>query len=459
MSNQVTDVKEQQKQFILGENLWKVMFQLSWPAVIAMVLYGFNTVLDGIFVGRFVGETALAGVSLAYPITQLSTAFGSLIGVGAGSVLSIALGAKDTGTQRKILGNVNVLTLLCTAVYMVIALIFAEPLIAMMGGEGESLSMGVSYFRVTVFGSLFWIYGLAGNMIIRAEGKMKTAAWMMGTGLVANAIFNYIFIVLFDMGVEGAAWGTNVGMLVYSVLGWLYFSSKNPSFSCRAFSFRADGKNAADMLRLGMSSLMMSVMSLIQAVVVFNALATHGTTSDVAFYGVVYRIFQFLLTPIFGLMRALQPAIGIHYGAKQYDRVIKAYKIFGVAAMLLTLPFWLISLISPGAVLGLMLPDQIFTAAQFGYLRIQMAILPVMSFIFMAMTLFPAVDKGLPAMIIGMARQFVFYVPVMLILPEFIGVSGIYIGSLVIDSVIVLWTLWMVKREFTALRKRPAIPA
>lgn len=454
MSEQVLDKKEQQKRFILGDNLWKVMFQLSWPAIIAMVLYGFNTVLDGIFVGRFVGETALAGVSLAYPITQLSTAFGSLIGVGAGSVLSIALGAKDTESQRKILGNVNVLTIICTAIYMVITLIFAEPLIAMMGGTGESLTMGVNYFRVTILGSVFWIYGLAGNMIIRAEGKMKTAAWMMGTGLVVNALANYIFIVLFDMGVEGAAWGTNVGMLVYSIVGWIYFGRGKATFECKVFSFRADKKNASDILRLGMSSLMMSIMSLIQAVVVFNALARYGTTNDVAFYGIVYRIFQFLLTPIFGLMRALQPVIGINYGAEKYDRVIRSYKIFGVAAMILTLPFWLISLASPGTILGMMLPEQAFGAVDFSYLRIYMAILPVMSFIFMAMTLFPAVDKGLPAMIIGMARQFVFYVPVMLILPRFIGVSGIYIGSFAIDSVIVLWTLWMVKREFGSLRKR-----
>lgn len=454
MDGQALDMKERQKRLILGDNLWRVMFQLSWPAVIAMVLYGFNTVLDGIFVGRFVGEAALAGVSLAYPITQLSTAFGSLIGVGAGSVLSIALGAKDTATQRKIMGNVNVLTLLSTAIYMVLALIFTQPLIAMMGGTGESLVYGVNYFRITIFGSLFWIYGLAGNMIIRAEGKMKTAAWMMGTGLLVNAVANYVFIVLLGMGVEGAAWGTNVGMLVYSVLSWVYFGSGKASFDCKVASLRADKKNILDILRLGMSSLMMAVMSLIQSVVVFNALAKYGTTSDVAFYGIVYRVFQFMLTPVFGLMRALQPAIGINYGAGQYDRVIRSYKIFGVAAMLLTLPVWVLSLVSPGTILGLMLPDTVFSAAEFMYLRINMAILPVMSFIFMAMTLFPSVDRGLPAMIVGLARQFVFYVPVMLILPRFVGVFGIYIGSLAIDAVILLWTLLLVKREFNSLRQR-----
>lgn len=146
MNNMVLE-KERQKQFILTGRLWKVMVQLSWPAVIAMVLYGFNSVLDAIFVGRFVNDTALAGVSLAYPLSQMSTALGSLVGVGAGSVLSIALGAKDQHTQERLLGVVNRLSILCALIYMVLAFTFAEPLITMMGGRGEALAYGVTYFK------------------------------------------------------------------------------------------------------------------------------------------------------------------------------------------------------------------------------------------------------------------------------------------------------------------------
>jgi Na+-driven multidrug efflux pump len=163
-------------------------------------------------------------------------------------------------------------------------------------------------------------------------------------------------------------------------------------------------------------------------------------------------IFTFLLTPIFGLMRALQPVIGINYGAQRYDRVISSYKIFAVSALVLTLPFWILSLAVPGSVLGLMMKDVVFTGTELLYFRVYMAILPVLSFIFMAMTLFPSVDKGKPAAMIGIARQLVFYVPVMLLLPKVIGVAGIYYGSLAIDAVIVLWTVIMVKKEFTLLR-------
>ena len=449
----IADAKEQQKKLILTGGLWKVMAQLSWPAVVAMVLYGFNAVLDAIFVGQFVNATALAGVSLAYPLSQISTAFGSLIGVGAGSVLSIAIGAKDVQTQKNLLGVVNRLSVICAILYMAVAFSLAEPLIAMMGGTGEALAYGVRYFRICTVGAFFWIYGLAGNMIIRAEGRMKTAAWMMAVGLIVNAIFNYIFMVILNLGVEGAAWGTNVGMFIYTLMGWLYFGRGKATFQSKLLSLKGDRKITASVLRLGMPSLIMSFMSLIQGLVVFNALARYGTTADVAFYGVVYRIFQFLLTPIFGLMRALQPVIGINYGAKQYDRVIRSYKIFTAASLLLTLPFWLLSLVAPGSILGLMLKDQVFTSTHFLYFRAYMAILPALSFIFMAMTLFPALNKGKPAMIIGMARQFVFYIPVMLLLPRVIGVGGVYYGSLAIDAIIVLWTVLLVRKEFANLRE------
>lgn len=450
-------IKEKQKQFILTGELWKVMTQLSWPAVVAMVFYGFNTVLDAIFVGQFVGDTAVAGVSLAYPLSQISTAFGSLIGVGAGSVLSIAIGSKDIQTQERLMGVVNRLSVICAILYMVVSFAFAKPLIAMMGGTGEALAYGVSYFRICIVGAFFWIYGLAGNMIIRAEGRMKTAAWMMVVGLIVNAVFNYIFMGIFDMEVKGAAWGTNVGMFAYTLMGWLYFGRGKATFQAKLLSLKGDRTITTSVLRLGMPSLVMSVMSLIQGLVVFNALARYGTTADIAFYGVVYRVFQFLLTPIFGLMRALQPVIGINYGAKQYHRVIRSYKIFAAAALILTLPFWFASLVAPGPILGIMLKDQVFTGTHFLYFRVYMAILPALSFIFMAMTLFPSVDKGKPAMIIGLARQFVFYVPVMLLLPKWIGVGGVYYGALGIDAVIVLWTVILVKKEFNSLRHRQAL--
>ncbi|AOT73261.1 MATE family efflux transporter [Geosporobacter ferrireducens] len=438
---------------ILTENLWKVMVSISWPAVVAMVLYGLNSVFDAIFVGLFVGETALAGVSLAYPLSQITLGLGSLVGVGAGSALSIALGSKDRERQKKILGNVNYLTILMTIVYTILAWLLAEPLVKVMGGTGDTLEIGRIYFQITVIGSLFWIYGLAGNMIVRAEGKMKSAAVMMGLGLVVNIIANYILIVGMDMGVAGAAWGTNLGMLVYTVAGLVYFAKGMASFEAHPFKIRRDKKIIRDIFSMGMPSLIMTIMSLVQAIVVFNALSRYGTTYDLALYGAIYRLFTLLLTPIFGLMRALQPVIGINYGAKNNLRVISSFKIFAAASTLMMLPFWLVIMVMPDAALGLMFPDRIFDAASLLYFRIYMALLPILPIIFMAMTFYPAINKGKPAAVIGIARQLIFYVPVMLILPKLFGIQWVYYGTFFIDVLITIWVFLLMKKEFRILRQ------
>lgn len=188
-----------EKEMILNEDLWKVCYKLSLPAIIAMILYGLNVIFDGIFVGRLVGETAFAGISIVYPLTQLSLGLGSLVGVGAGSYLSILLGEDDKDTQGKIVGNANLISIVVTVIIMFFGFVFMTPLLTSIGAEGEALSYAVTYFRITLIGSFFWIIGLAYNMIVRAEGKMQTAAIMMGIGLVVNIISNYILMKVFNM--------------------------------------------------------------------------------------------------------------------------------------------------------------------------------------------------------------------------------------------------------------------
>ena len=452
MSEKVLDINEKQKDFILNENMWKVMWQQSWPAIIAMVLYGLNSMLDVFFVGRYVGESAVAAVSITYPLSSLSVAFGSFVGAGAAAILSIALGAKDLDTQEKLLGNANVLNIICTLIFMAIGFIFSKPLISMMGGSGEVLALGNEYFIITLYGAIFWVMGLSFNLIIRAEGKMKTAAWMMGTGLAVNALCNYIFMGRMGMGVDGAAWGTNIGMLVYTIVGVIYFAMNKASFKTKVFSLRIDKGIFSDMIKIGIPSFLMSVMSLLQSVVIFNALNKYGTVGDVAFYGIVSRLFNFLLTPIMGLMRALQPVIGINFGAGKYERVIGFFKTFALFATILTVPFWLITMIAPELLMGMMLTEQTITFSQSLALRTYMSILPLLSIVFMGMTFFPAIKKPKPAGVMGMARQFVFYIPVMLIVPRFFGVESIYYTSFAIDLIITIWCAILVKAEFKKLR-------
>lgn len=445
---------EKQKQLILNGNMYRVMWQLSWPAVIAMVLYGMNNFLDGIFVGHLISTTALAAVGIAYPLAQFAQGFGTLIGTGIGSAVSIWIGAGDKDKLGRSLGTANYLTLLFSILITIPCYLFAKELVYMMGGRGEILSLGTEYFRATILGSFFWIHGLALNMMIRAEGRMKTAAWMIAVGLVVDVALKPVFIDTFGWGVAGAAWATNLSMIIYTALGVWYYSSGKASFKTKFWSLKKDNAIIKEALSLGMPGFIMMIMIVIQNIVVFNVLTRYGKDSDITFFTAVNRFYILLNTPLWGLMRALQPVSGMNYGAGKYSRSINAYKIFSLVGLMILLPFWLFVMFCPSGVLSVMIPHMDFTSIQLTDFRIYMSILPALPFVFMAMVWFPSVDYAKPATVISILRQVIFYIPALLIVPVFYGVSGIYTASAIIDWIIFGIVIYAVIRNCKKLKER-----
>ncbi|MEM6398293.1 MAG: MATE family efflux transporter [Bacteroidota bacterium] len=442
-----------QKTFILESDLSAVMRRLALPAIAAMVLFGLNAFMDTVYIGQLMNEQALAGVALAYPLTGVLMGMGSWAGTGAGNLLSIALGSEDTDTQHQALPSTTVFALLSSVVVGIPGYLFAEELVAMMGGSGEVLAYGTRYLKLTMLAAPFWVYGLALNFIVRSEGKMKEAAVMMSYGLGLNILLTPIFIQYFDMGVGGAAWATNLGMVVYCLVGYRYFSSDKPSFRSNVNSLSGDRQVVRSIARLGFPGFILTVMGLIQAIVVFNAIVGVGGNIDgnLAFFAAANRIALFLMTPLFGLMRALQPTVGINYGAGQYKRVKQSFWLYTKTGLLILAPFWALLTIFPAQGLSLVLPDTTFTAADIWHFRIYILILPLLPLVFNALTFLPAIDQPKYASIVGAARQLVFYVPVMLILPRFVGLSGIYYGATAIDVVVTIWLAWILIRSMHAL--------
>lgn len=444
---------DKQKQLILNENLTRVMWQLSWPAVVAMVLYGMNNFLDGIFVGHLISNTALAAVGVAYPLAQLAQAMGSLIGTGIGTSLSIWIGENQTQKLKKMFGTVHFLSLISSVLLSLPAYIYAEELIYMMGGRGEIAVLGTEYFKVTLLSNFFWIHGLALNMMIRAEGKMKTAAWMIAIGLVIDVLLKPVFIDTFGWGVSGAAWATNVSMIIYTLSGIWYYSKGKASFVTKFWSFLPNRQIIKETFALGMPAFIMMAMIVVQNIVVFNALAKYGTAADITFYTAVNRFFILLNTPLWGLMRALQPVTGMNFGAGNYERAKKSYVLFSFTGLIILLPFWAIVMFFPSDMLSIMIPDVTFSMNQLTNFRIYMSVLLTLPFIFMAMVWFPSVKNGKPASIVGILRQLVFYVPVMLIVPSFFGVDSVYWASAIIDWSIFLLVIFLVRINFNRLTK------
>lgn len=442
---------EKQKQLILNEKLSSVMWQMSWPAVIAMVLYGLNNFLDGIFVGHLINNTALAAVGVTYPLAQFAQGFGTLIGTGMGAAISIWIGGDQLEKLHRSFGTVHFLTIIFSLIITLPCYVLADRLVYMMGGRGEILALGVDYFRATILGSFFWIYGLALNMIIRAEGRMKTAAWMIAIGLLVDVLLKPVFIQHFGWGVSGAAWATNISMIIYTFLGVWYYAGGKASFKTKFWSLSWDLSILKETFSLGMPGFVMMVMIVIQNIVVFNALANYGNDMDITFFTAVNRLYILLNTPLWGLMRALQPVTGMNYGAGQYRRSINSYRLFAITGLLILLPFWLLVMFHPVAVLSIMIPGATFSIQQLMDFRIYMSVLLALPFIFMAMVWFPSIDHAKPATFISVLRQVVFYIPILIIAPKYFGVHSIYVASAAIDWIIFILVIYAVRRSMRKL--------
>ena len=457
---------EEQRKRILNENPWKILIDFSWPAVLAMFLLGANNVLDGIFVGHFAEPDSLAGISIALPAVIILVGFGLLIGTGAGSLLSIAIGAGDTDIRQKLLGNVNTLAVLTSLAVMLLGLAFSHQLLFAMGGRDNSLALGESYYRTLLWGAPLWIYSVALNSLIRAEGNMKTSAVIMAIGLVTNGISNYVLMVLLGQGIKGAAIGTNIGMAVQSLIGMLYMgysslarerkgypSAEKPSILLwKVCAIRFDRRIVAKMIPMGLSAFIMQIMMVLQSMLVLNVITRYGTAHDTAFYGIVIRLFSFVVQPLAGFMIAMPPIIGINFGAAQSERVIRFFKCFLTAALIFVLPFWFFMLTVPKMAAGLMMNSAEISAENIIQFRVYMALLPVMPISFLALGFFPAINKGNVSSILALLQQVVLYVPIMLLLPFFSGVHGVYYGTLIIELVTGIPILILIRREFGLLR-------
>lgn len=444
-----------QSTLILNSSIPKIAWALSVPAVIAMVLYGFNSFMDALYVGRLINQNALAGVAMASTLAQVMTGFGSLIGVGAGTVVSIAIGKNDQHSLKNVVGNALFLSLVCSILIFLPLYIFAEPLIKAMGASGDVLTYGVEYLRVSLIGVFFWVYGIALNMIIRGEGRMKQAAFIMAMGLIANMLLTPLFILKFDMSVSGAAWATNIAMFIYVCLGYFFLNKKHSSFSTDLYQWHINKSIIKQTLSTGMPSLILTVLTVVQIYVVFNSIKNLGLIDEndaLAFFAAAQRIMLFAMTPYFGLMRVMQPVAGINFGAKNYTKVMSAYWYFSKSGFFLTLPLWALVNIFPTYTLSLMLPNMVFTDSQIMDFRVYMLVLPFLSVVFTGMSLLPSIGKEKITSLIGLSRQLAFYVPVMIIAPMFFGVRGIYWGSTVIDIVITAWLLYAITKAFKRMK-------
>lgn len=390
----------------------------------------------------------LGAISIAYAFTLINNGIAVLVGIGSASVLSRAVGRKDQKTIDSVMGNVFVLTLLMSSVVTVLGYIFAPQLLHVVRAEGEMHELGVKYLRIVYLGSIFVNFGQAANMVMRGEGKMALAMAIMGSGAVLNIVLDALFIIVFKQGIEGAAIATVISQAVFALATFFYFLcfSKNVKFK----SFKLEKSLVGETFAVGMSAMFMQVLSLVQQTVMYSTLKKYGGEDQVILMGAFFRYMMLAFIPLWGLSQGFQPFAGTNFGAGLFERVKKGTFLFYGFGVVLAAIFWLVFLASPESVLSLFIKDNpALVAAGKTNATLAFLIFPLMPIMILNITLFQALGKAKPAGFLAISRQLVLFVPAVLILPHFLGVRGVWVAGLFVDSLLVIISIIITARIFS----------
>lgn len=430
----------------------QLLIQLSIPAVMGMFVIGLYPLMDGIFAGQIIGQVAMAACGVAMPLTYINSGIATLLGMGSASVLARALGKGDQGVVNKVMGNLIFWVLVCSAITTVGGLLLAPYFLDLVGATGEIKALGIRYLHIIFLGSVFVNFTQSANMVIRGEGLMKKAMLIMALGAAMNiALDPILMMALGDFAIEGAALATVLSQITQALVTYHYF--RKQSQQVKIGPIRIEKELSGQVFAVGVSAMMMQLLFMIQQTLLYKMAFQYGGEMHGTLMAAAIRMYGFSFIPLWGMSQGLQPVVGTNFGAKRYDRVAASVRVFSWGGLLLAGFFWILALALPGQILQLFGVEASLIAQGVGYFRLFYMSFVLYGVMVMAVTFFQAIGDGKKASLIVLGRQLVVFVPLALLLPQWLGVAGVWLAQPLVDTVIILIGVWLMISE---IRKFPA---
>ncbi|MDC6385589.1 MATE family efflux transporter [Flagellimonas taeanensis] len=441
------------------EPIGKLLIKQAVPASIGILVMSLNVLVDSIFVGNWIGSIAIAAINVVLPVSFFIAALGMAIGIGGSSIISRALGANNHEKALKTFGNQITLTLLVTVTMVVLGLYYVDNLIPAFGGKGAIFEPAKIYYTIILYGVPFLALCMMGNTVIRAEGKPKFAMIAMIIPSVGNLLMDYVFIYIFDWGMEGAAWATTVGYLLCFGYILYFFLSKHSELKISLSHFGLDPAILREISSLGFVTLARQAVTSVTYLLMNNILFNLGGEPMVAVYAIIGRMLMFALFPVFGVTQGFLPIAGYNYGAAYYDRVKESiFTAIKYAALVATLVF-VVLMLFPGEFAALFLSNRPGLSAeelatnQFVLqhtpfaMRLVFAATPIIALQLIGAAYFQAVGKAIPALLLTLTRQGFFFIPLILLLPHFFQEAGVWISFPIADVLATVVTGIYLRKE------------
>lgn len=403
------------------------------PASVGILVMSIYGIVDTIFVGRYVGPEGIGAITVVLPITFLISSIGMAIGVGGASVLSRALGDKNIEKAFYTFGNQVIMTVVFALFFVIAGYLFSDQFVSVFGGHGEIHEPAEDYFKIVLIGVPFLAWSMMSNNVIRAEGHPRIAMIVMIVPAIINLILDPLFIVVFEWGLEGAAWATTLSYIGSAIFTLIHFKSKRSQLVINRKYCVVKLKIVKEISSLGAVTLARQGVISVLATVLNNSLFYYGGESGLSIYGIISRVMMFAYFPVLGITQGFIPIVGYNFGARNKSRVNKIVRISIFWATGLAMSIFVLLMVFATDIASFFTTDQWLVEETAPAFRTVFLATPLLSVSLIISAYFQALGKALPALLLALTKQGFFLIPLVLILPYYYGINGVWMSFPIAD--------------------------
>ena len=433
------------------EPVGKLLKKYALPAIIAMAASSIYNMVDSIFIGQGCGPMAISGLALTFPLMNLSAAFGTLVGVGAATLTSVLLGQKNYDTAKRVLSNVFILNVLIGLIFTVVSVAFLNPILRFFGASDQTLPYARSYMMPILLGNIITHLYFGLNSIVRVSGhpQKAMAATLLTVGI--NTLLDPLFIFVFKMGIQGAAVATILSQTIALVWILRILSDKRELLHFSRETFSVDWGIARRSMSIGLAPFLMNVASCFVVIFINNQFKHYGGDLAIGAYGIVNRLVFIFLMVVMGFTQGMQPIAGYNYGARQYDRVMRVFRLTVLCACLVTSVCFIVGVFFPRTAASLFTHDEeLILMAAHGF-TIDVLLFLIIGRQIVISNFFQSLGLARKAIFLSLTRQLIFLLPFLALLPRWFGTDGVWyslpasdLAALIVSEVMLL----QLKRQF-----------
>lgn len=437
------------------EGIGKLLMQYAIPAIIAQIAASLYNLIDRAFIGHIpnVGTDAISGLTNTFPFMNLSVAFGAMIGVGGATLLSVRLGQRDYDSARNILGNLVTLNVIVGVLFAAVSFMFMDEILLFFGASENTLPYARDYMEVILLGNVITHLYFGINAALRSSGHPQQAMTATIMTVVMNAVLTPIFIFVFGMGIRGAALATILAQFVTLMWQTKLLSNPNELLHLQRGIYRLRGDIVKRVLRIGMSPFLINTAACLVVIIINQGLRNNSVSmSDgdlsTAAYGISNSMQFIFVMIVLGLTQGMQPIVSYNYGAKRSDRVRKALMLTMFWATLVTTVGFAVCVGCPELVARIFTSEPQLIERSAWAMRVMCMFMPVIGFQLVTTNFFQSIGKVNRSIFLSLTRQVLMLIPLLIILPRFYGVEGVWYSMPISDVVAAMLTVVTLVLQF-----------